>query len=126
MDEKFIVEYFANYAICYDTFDAVALAKYYFAPTLMVKNGSATPILTTDETLDHLTALLASYKKHGYKKGNVAGVEIRPMGVWSNAVTVHWIIDHINGSILRDFYTTYNLFQQDSEWKILVTTNHDE
>ena len=126
MDEKFASEYFANYAKCYDTFDTVSLATYYFAPTLMVKNGSVLALSTADEIFEHLKGLLASYKEHGYKKGNLAGVEVKPTGAWSAAVTVHWIIDHSNGSVLRDFYTTYNLFRQDGEWKILVTTNHDE
>ncbi len=79
-----------------------------------------------DEIFEHLKGLLASYKEHGYKKGNLAGVEVKPTGAWSAAVTVHWIIDHFNGSVLRDFYTTYNLFRQDDVWKILVITNHDE
>ena len=125
MDDKFFAEYFASYAVCYDTFDAVSLAKYYFAPTLMVKNGSVTPILTADEIFDHLKGLLASYNEHGYKKGNLAGIEVKSMGAWSVAVTVHWIIDHVNGSVLRDFYSTYNLFRHTGEWRILVTTNHD-
>jgi hypothetical protein len=125
MDELFFSEYFTNYAKCYDTFDALGLAKYYFAPTLMVKNGSVVALSTAEEIFTHLKGLLTSYKEHGYKKGNLAGIEIKPMGAWSIIVTVHWIIDHVNGSVLRDFYTTYNLFLQDGEWKILVTTNHD-
>jgi hypothetical protein len=91
----------------------------------MVKNGAVAPILTADELFDHLKGLLASYKEHGYKKGNAVGVEVKAMGAWSAAVTVHWIIDHVNGSVLRDFYSTYNLFRQNGEWKILATTNHD-
>ena len=126
MDDKFAVEYFANYAKCYDTFDAVSLATYYLAPTLMVKNGSVLALSTADGIFEHLKGLLASYKEHGYKKGKVAGIEVQMMGHWSAFVMVHWIIDHVNGSVLRDFCTTYNLFRQGSVWKILVTTNHDE
>lgn len=125
MDEQSAQEFFAAYAICYDTFDAVRLAEYYFAPTVMVKNGTVIALPTADEILDHLKGLLASYKEHGYKKGNPAGVQVKQMGIWSAMVTVHWIIDHVNGSVLRDFYSTYSLFRQDGEWKILVTTNHD-
>ena len=126
MDEKLAVEYFASYAKCYDTFDVVSLAKYYFAPTLMVKNGSVLALSTVEEIFEHLKSLLASYKEHGYKRGNLAGIVVNPMGAWSAAVTVHWIIDHVDGSVLRDFYTTYNLFREDGVWKILVTTNHEE
>jgi hypothetical protein len=125
MDEKFISEYFTNYAKCNDTFDAGGLAKYYFTPTLMVKNGSVVALSTADEIFEHVKDLLSSYKEHGYKKGNLAGIEIKPMGSWSVTVTVHWIIDLVNGSILRDFYRTYNLFFRDGDWKILVTNNHD-
>lgn len=125
MDRQLAAEYFASYAACYDTFDAERLAKFFFAPTLMVKNGSVVALSTPDEILNHLKGLLASYKEHGYKKGNVAGIHIESMGAWSAAVTVHWSIDHVNGSVLRDFHSTYNLFRKDDDWKILVTTNHD-
>jgi hypothetical protein len=47
------------------------------------------------------------------------------MGHWSAFVTVHWIIDHVNGSILRDFRGSYNLFKYEDNWRILATTNHD-
>jgi hypothetical protein len=125
MDEKFFIEYFTNYAKCYDDFDYENLAKYYFAPTLMLKNGAVVALSATDEIFEHLKGLLASYNEHGYKEGHLVGIEVRLMGAWSVTVTVHWIIDHVNGSVLRDFYSTYNLIFQDGEWKILVTTNHD-
>ena len=38
----------------------------------------------------------------GRVKRNQADIEVTAMGAWSVIVTVHWIIDHINGSILRD------------------------
>jgi hypothetical protein len=123
--DKFFGEYFANYAKCYDDFDHEHLAFYYFAPTLMVKNGSVLALTTSDEILAHLKALLASYREHGYKKGNVAGIEVQTMGHWSILVTIHWIIDHVNGSVLRDFRSSYNLFRHADNWKILATTNHD-
>jgi hypothetical protein len=82
-------------------------------------------LVTPSDILAHLKTLLASYREHGYKKGNVAGVEVQMLGHWGVFVTVHWIIDHVNGSILRDFKSSYNLFRQDNAWKILATTNHD-
>jgi hypothetical protein len=69
--------------------------------------------------------LLASYREHGYKKGNLAGLEVQTLGHWGVFVTVHWIIDHVNGSILRDFKSSYNLYKLEDNWRILVTTNHD-
>jgi NTF2-like protein (DUF6841) len=125
VDKGFFTEYFINYARCYDEFNPEHLSQFYFAPTLMVKDGSVVVLSTPEEIFGYLNGLLASYKEHGYKKGNIAGVEIKQLGGWTVAVTVHWIIDHVNGSILRDFYSTYNLFRHDSDWRILVTTNHD-
>ena len=125
MDEAFFTEYFADYAKGYDEFNPEQLAQFYFAPTMMVKNGSVVTLATSAELFEHMRGLLASYQEHGYKKGNLAGIEVNQLGVWSVAVTVHWIIDHVNGSILRDFYSTYNLFRQEGEWRILITTNHD-
>lgn len=123
--ENFFVEYFANFAKCYDDFDYERLAQFYFAPTLMVKNGSVVTLSTSSDVLVHLKSLLSSYREHGYKTGNVAGIEVQIMGDWSALVTVHWIIDHINGSILRDFKSSYNLFKDIGDWRILATTNHD-
>ncbi len=123
--DKFFAEYFANYAKRYDDFDHDHLAPYYFAPTLMVKNGSVLTLATPENILAHLKTLLASYREHGYKKGNVAGIEVHTMRHWGTFVTVHWIIDHVNGTILRDFQSSYNLFRHEDSWKILATTNHD-
>ena len=125
MDDQFFSSFFSNYAKCYDEFNMEGLVKYYFAPTLMVKNGLVVALMTYDEIHEHLEGLLAGYKEHGYLKGNLAGIEVKPLGTWSAAITVHWIIDHVNGSILRDFHSTYNLLKQEGYWKILVTTNHD-
>ena len=123
--EKIFAEYFANFAKCYDNFDHERLAQFYFAPTLMVKNGSVVTLSTSSDVLAHLKNLLSSYREHGYKKGNVAGIEVQIMGDWSTLVTVHWIIDHTNGSIMRDFKSSYNLFKHNGDWRILTTTNHD-
>lgn len=123
--EKIFAEYFANFAKCYDDFNHERLAQFYFAPTLMVKNGSVVTLPTSSDVLNHLESLLASYREHGYKKGNVTGIDVQVLGDWSTLVTVHWIIDHTNGSILRDFRSSYNLFLYDGDWRILATTNHD-
>lgn len=123
--EEFFTDYFANYARCYDDFNYERLAQYYFAPTLMVKNGSVVTLDTYAAVLSHLETLLASYREHGYKKGNLAGLEVQSLGYWGAFVTVHWIIDHVNGSILRDFRSSYNLFKHEDNWRILATTNHD-
>jgi NTF2-like protein (DUF6841) len=123
--ENLFTDYFTNYAKCYDDFDHERLAQFYFAPTLMVKNGSVITIATSSDILDHLKTLLASYREHGYKKGNLAGLDVHTMEHWGVFITVHWIIDHVNGSIMRDFRSSYNLFRQEDVWKILVTTNHD-
>ena len=119
-------EYFVDYAKCYDDFDHARLAQFYFAPTLMVKNGSVVTLATSSDVLTHLQTLIASYREHGYRKGNLVGLDVQAMGHWGALVTVHWIIDHVNGSILRDFKTSYNLFKLNDAWKILVTTNHDD
>jgi hypothetical protein len=123
--EKLFTDYFIKYAKCYDDFDPERLAKFYFAPTLMVKNGSVAMLATSSDVLNHLKTLLASYREHGYKKGNLVGLDVQTLGLWGAFVTVHWIIDHMNGSVLRDFKSSYNLFLQEDNWKILVTTNHD-
>jgi len=39
MDDQFFSSFFSNYAKCYDEFNLEGLVKYYFTPTLMVKNG---------------------------------------------------------------------------------------
>jgi hypothetical protein len=49
--EKVFAEYFANYAKCYDDFDHERLAQFYFAPTLMVKNGSVVTLSISSRDL---------------------------------------------------------------------------
>jgi len=123
--EKFFTVYFTNYAKCYDDFDAERLSKYFYAPTVNVKNGSVVAILNSDDVLDYLRNLAISYREQGLKKANLVSLDVKVLGWWSTLVTVHWIIDHTNGSILRDFHTSYNLFKNGDGWLILMTTNHD-
>lgn len=123
--EKFFAEYFANYARCYDDFDPERLAKYFYAPTVMVRNGSVVAISTSSDVLAYLRTFVATYRERGLKKSNLVSLEVKMLGWWSALVTVHWIIDHTNGSILRDFQTSYNLLKNGDDWHILLTTNHD-
>ena len=118
-------EYFSNYAKCYDDFDAGRLADYFYVPTVNVKNGTVSTITTTEELSSSLKSMLAGYKEHGYKKGNIIDVQVMEMGKWSVLATVHWIIDNTDGTILRDFNSTYNLFKVGDTWKSVATTNHD-
>ena len=124
--EKFFSDYFTNYAKCYDDFDPERLSKYFYAPTVNVKNGSVIAISNSSDVLAYLRNLVISYREQGLKKANLAGLDVKMLGWWSVLVTVHWIIDHTNGSILRDFHTSYNLFKNGDDWLIVMTTNHDE
>jgi hypothetical protein len=124
MEESF-TEYFANYAKCYDDFDPERLAKYFYTPTVNIKNGSVVAISNSSDVLAYLRSLVISYREQGLKKANLVNLDVKMLGWWSALITVHWIIDHTNGSILRDFHTSYNLFKNGDSWLILMTTNHD-
>jgi len=124
MDTNF-TEYFSNYAKCYDDFDAERLAGYFYVPTVNIKNGSVSAITTNEELSSSLKSMLAGYKEHGYKNGNVINVQVMEIGKWSVLATVDWVIDKTDGSILRDFNSTYNRFKDGEAWKIIATTNHD-
>jgi len=118
-------EYFSEYAKCYDDFDAERLIDYFYVPTFNVKNGTVSAITSTEELSAFLKSMLAGYKEHSYKKGNVIDVQVMEMGKWSVLATVHWVIEKTDGTILRDFNSTYNLFKDGEAWKIIATTNHD-
>ena len=123
--DTFWSDYFANYAKCYDDFDAERLGNYFYVPTVNVKNGTVSTITSVEELAASLKSMLTGYKEHGYKKGNVIDVQIMEMGKWSVLVTVHWVIDKTDGAILRDFKSSYNMFKDGDTWKIAATTNHD-
>jgi len=118
-------EYFSEYAKCYDDFDAERLIDYFYVPTFNVKNGTVSAITSVEELPGALQSMLAGYKEHGYKKGNVIDVQVMEMGKWSVLAMVHWVIEKTDGTILRDFNSTYNLFKDGEAWKIIATTNHD-
>ncbi len=91
----------------------------------MVKVGTVVVLVEAEAAFNHLKGLLETYRSRGYKKANLVGIEVAMLGMWSAIVTVHWIIDRTDGTVLRDFRTSYNLFNEKEHWKILVTTNHD-
>ena len=118
-------DYFSAYAKAYDDFDAQRLAAFFYVPTLMVKTGSVTALVTQDTLSHYLENLVESYRQHGYYKGTIASIEATQWGTWSALVTVHWIIKRNDASILCDLDSSYNLFKVAENWKILATTNHD-
>jgi len=118
-------DYFSGDAKCDDEFEADERVRYFHVPTINVKKGSISAITSDEELSTSLRSMLAGYKEHGYKKGNVIDVQVMEMGKWSVLATVHWVIDKTDGTILRDFKSTYNLFKDADAWKIVATTNHD-
>ena len=40
--------------------------------------------------------------------------------------TVRWNVFGADGTLVRDFRTTYQLLRADGSWRILSYTNHDD
>ena len=116
--------FFAHYADRYMASDVDAISAVYEAPLLAVREGRAIHLPDRAAVRGHLTELMAAYAAAGAARADVAELDVLPLGETGAIVTVRWNVLTADGSLVRDFRTTYHLLRTDGGWRILSYTNH--
>ncbi len=117
--------FFAHYAERYMASDVDAISALYEAPLLAVRDGRAIHLPDRAAVRDHLTEVMGAYSRSGAARADVDDLVVEPLGASSANATVHWHVRATDGSLLKDFRTTYHLLRVDGGWRVLAYTNHD-
>lgn len=119
-----VSEFFARYAERYMAADAEAVADLCAAPFTAVRGGTPIHLPDRDAVVEHLTGLMAAYRQAGAARADIASIDVLSQGDRAQAVTVHWQVRSVEGAMIRDFRTTYQLVGPDP-WRIVAYVNHD-
>jgi hypothetical protein len=120
-----VAAFFSEYARRYMEGDAAAVAEdQYAAPFLAVRDGSAILLPDRAAVVDHLTGLMAAYRRAGASAAEIAELVVSPQGDAATLVTIRWNVRRADGSVVRDFSTTYQLVARPAP-RVVSYVNHD-
>ncbi|WP_346927004.1 DUF4440 domain-containing protein [uncultured Arthrobacter sp.] len=119
-----VAELFERYAERYMASDADAVADMCGAPFLAVRKGVPIPLPDRPAVVAHLAGVMAAYRASGAVAADIEGVDILEQGDSAALATVHWRVRAADGSVVRDFRTSYQLVGPDP-WRIFAYVNHD-
>ncbi len=127
MSDAPIERFFETYAERYMASDADAIAAMYEAPFLAVREGRAIHLGDREAVREHLAALMEAYRNAGATRATIAELQVTQLDRTSVIATVRWNALTADGTLLRDFTTSYQMLREESgEWRVLSYTYHDE
>ena len=117
-------QFFHRYAELYMASDAEAVADLCEVPFLAVRSGATFHLLDRQAVLEHFGNNMAAYRSVGAAAAEIAAIDLREQGTEAVLATVNWQVKAADGTILRDFSTSYQVIVADP-WRILSYVNHD-
>lgn len=115
--------FFSRYAALYMAGDADGVADLCETPFLAVRMGATIHLADRRALVDHLAGLMAAYRNAGAAVAETEELEPLVQGDRAALVTVHWNVRAADGTMIRDFRTSYQLVAH--PWRILGYVNHD-
>lgn len=104
-----------------------AIAAMYEVPFLAVREGRTIHLGDREAVREHLAALMEAYRNAGATRATIAELQVTQLDRSSVIATVRWNALTADGTLLRDFTTSYQMLREESgEWRILSYTYHDE
>ena len=117
--------FFARYAERYMAGHAEAVADLCEVPFLAVRSGTAFHLPDRQAVVGHLAHNMAGYRSAGAASADIVAIDVQEQGTEAVLATVHWHVRAADGTVLRDFRTSYQLLVADP-WRILSYVNHDQ
>jgi len=103
----------------------VEIARFYNAPCITARQGSARLNATGQDTEVFFGEVLRHYRQRGSTQGEICSFSWQPLGANSIAATITWAYKDGAGHVLWESTFTYNLYKGSQGWKILLQTQHD-
>ena len=126
MTDPDIARFFERYAQRYMAFDVDTVTGMYEKPFLAVREGRPIHLTDDDAVREHLSGLMAAYRDAGAAEAAIADLQVTRLGRTSALATVQWQARAADGSVLREFATSYQLLDDGAGgWRILAYVYHD-
>jgi hypothetical protein len=122
MVPEVVRQFFETYRDAFVRFDAARVAASYHAPSIMARGDSYLLWATPDEVRANCEALVDMYRNRGTERADYQINDFRAQGPHFAIATLAWTIYAGKAEAPRSFHTTYNLFEQEGTWRILVAT----
>ena len=117
--------FFGRYAELYMAGDAESTADMCATPFLAVRSGTAIHLVDRAALVGHLANNMAAYQSAGAASATIVEIDLLEQGGGAALATVRWRVVAKDGTIARDFRTSYQLVAADP-WRILSYVNHDQ
>jgi len=116
--------FFERYAERYMASNAEAIANMCEVPFFAVRSGTVFHLLDREAVVGHFANNMTAYRSAGAASADIVDTKIQEQGTEAIFATVHWHVRVPDGTVVRDFQTSYQLVAADP-WRILSYVNHD-
>jgi len=123
---QFFIDFMQAYKDAWNHFDVDGIIAFYHMPCFIFKNGQVYSNPTEKSRQKYFTDLLADYRIQGYAKAEIPNMEVKKLGRNSSLVSVNWLCKKEDGTVVFDFWDSYQVVLMDGKWAILNDTVHDE
>ena len=120
-----IRRFFEAYRDAFVRFDAAAVAASYHAPSILARGDSYALWATAAEVRANCEALVDGYRNRGTERAEFEISGFQPQGAHFAVVTLAWTIHLRQPAPPLSFRATYNLFEREGNWGIMVATVSD-
>ncbi len=118
-------DFFRTYNEIFDTGDMKAFSKLFNEPFISVRpDGSVESMATNQVAEDFFSKVLVLWKNEGYQYFSTKHYDVTPIGNKSMLVTLTWELLDKNRKLIREWRQSYNLLDQNNEWKVITSTFH--
>jgi hypothetical protein len=117
-----IRRFFEAYRDAFVRFDAAAVAASYHAPSILARGDSYVLWATPAEVRANCDALVDGYRDRGTERAEYEISGFQAQGSHFAVVTLDWTVHSRQAEDPLSFHATYNLFEREGSWGILVAT----
>lgn len=120
-----VAAFFEQYARRYEEGDVKGVTNLCHCPFLAVRRGEAIHMADSGAVWDHFAASIGAYRAASHaEKWTPVSIDTRQLGEHSVFATVHWNALDVDGNVVRDTWTSYQLLATPDGWRFLSYTNH--
>ena len=120
-----IRRFFEAYRDAFVRFDLDEVAASYHVPSIMARRDSYVLWATPVAVRENCNALLDIYRNRGTERAEYEISGFLAQGPHFAVVTLDWTFYGRQSGDRLSFHATYNLFEQEGNWRILVATVFD-
>jgi hypothetical protein len=123
--KKEMTAFFDAYAKSFEQ-EPAAIAAFYSEPCVTARGGVVRVNSSQRDTIAFFTEVIKQYRSRGFTHGNYLSLDWQHLGANSILATLRWAYKDTAGKTIWETTFSYNLYQREGAWKILLQTMHDQ